>query len=286
MHPAEAPKARGKGKAACPGDGRTGLVVRAFLREAQSCEVVDMDAAAPAAYPMKRLAPEGVFEVFIPKRAEAFPYELRASSADGEPANSPIPTVSCRRSASRTSTSSTRATSTGSTTSSARTCETRRASRAWPSRSGRPPRPGSRVVGNFNGWDGRYHPMRALGASGVWEIFVPGLARGRAVQVRDPGPARGDPAQDRPLRDLLRGAARATPSDRLRRRRLRLERRRLARKPPRAGGQARPSRVDLRGPSRLLAAQAGGREPPADLPRAGARCSPTTSSRWASPTSR
>jgi 1,4-alpha-glucan branching enzyme len=30
-----------------------------------------------------------------------------------------------------------------------------------------------RVVGEWNGWDGRVHPMRMLGASGVWEIFVP-----------------------------------------------------------------------------------------------------------------
>jgi 1,4-alpha-glucan branching enzyme len=29
------------------------------------------------------------------------------------------------------------------------------------------------VVGDFNSWDGRRHPMRALGVSGVWEIFVP-----------------------------------------------------------------------------------------------------------------
>ncbi|MBL4769303.1 MAG: hypothetical protein JKY94_16625, partial [Rhodobacteraceae bacterium] len=34
------------------------------------------------------------------------------------------------------------------------------------------------VVGNFNYWDGRYHPMRSLGESGVWEIFVPGLKQG------------------------------------------------------------------------------------------------------------
>lgn len=34
------------------------------------------------------------------------------------------------------------------------------------------------VVGNFNGWDGRYHPMRPLGASGVWELFLPGLGAG------------------------------------------------------------------------------------------------------------
>src|SRR5690606_8008516 len=34
------------------------------------------------------------------------------------------------------------------------------------------------VVGNFNRWDGRYHPMRALGSSGVWELFIPGLSAG------------------------------------------------------------------------------------------------------------
>ncbi len=34
------------------------------------------------------------------------------------------------------------------------------------------------VVGDFNAWDGRRHPMRQLGASGVWEIFVPGVGTG------------------------------------------------------------------------------------------------------------
>jgi 1,4-alpha-glucan branching enzyme len=34
------------------------------------------------------------------------------------------------------------------------------------------------VVGDFNGWDGRYHPMRLVGASGVWELFIPGLGQG------------------------------------------------------------------------------------------------------------
>jgi len=35
-----------------------------------------------------------------------------------------------------------------------------------------------RLVGDFNAWDGRRHPMRALGASGIWELFVPGLSAG------------------------------------------------------------------------------------------------------------
>jgi len=35
------------------------------------------------------------------------------------------------------------------------------------------------VVGDFNGWDGRRHPMRSRGGSGVWELFIPGLGAGR-----------------------------------------------------------------------------------------------------------
>jgi 1,4-alpha-glucan branching enzyme len=34
------------------------------------------------------------------------------------------------------------------------------------------------VVGDFNGWDGRAHPMRLLLPHGVWELFIPGLGQG------------------------------------------------------------------------------------------------------------
>jgi 1,4-alpha-glucan branching enzyme len=37
---------------------------------------------------------------------------------------------------------------------------------------------GVRVVGDFNYWDGRAHPMRSLGGSGVWELFVPDIGSG------------------------------------------------------------------------------------------------------------
>jgi 1,4-alpha-glucan branching enzyme len=37
---------------------------------------------------------------------------------------------------------------------------------------------GVRVVGDMGGWDDRLHPMRTLGRSGVWELFVPGLGPG------------------------------------------------------------------------------------------------------------
>ena len=43
------------------------------------------------------------------------------------------------------------------------------------------------VVGDFNNWDGRYHPMRLLGGSGVWEIFIPGVGVGAhyKFEIRD-----------------------------------------------------------------------------------------------------
>ena len=34
------------------------------------------------------------------------------------------------------------------------------------------------VVGDWNGWDGRVHPMRQRPPQGVWELFVPGVAAG------------------------------------------------------------------------------------------------------------
>jgi 1,4-alpha-glucan branching enzyme len=35
-----------------------------------------------------------------------------------------------------------------------------------------------RIVGDFDRWDGRLMPMRSMGASGVWELFVPGIGVG------------------------------------------------------------------------------------------------------------
>lgn len=34
------------------------------------------------------------------------------------------------------------------------------------------------LVGDFNFWDGRVNPMRQMGGSGIWELFVPGLKEG------------------------------------------------------------------------------------------------------------
>ena len=34
------------------------------------------------------------------------------------------------------------------------------------------------VVGEFNAWNGRQHPMRRRGTGGIWEIFLPGVGEG------------------------------------------------------------------------------------------------------------
>ncbi len=55
------------------------------------------------------------------------------------------------------------------------------------------------VVGDFNIWDGRRHPMRRRGPTGVWEIFVPGLAEGSTYKYEIRGgdgallPLKADP---------------------------------------------------------------------------------------------
>lgn len=45
-----------------------------------------------------------------------------------------------------------------------------------------------RLKADFNSWDGREHPMRQLGTSGVWELFVPGVGSGTAYKYVVQGP--------------------------------------------------------------------------------------------------
>jgi len=43
---------------------------------------------------------------------------------------------------------------------------------------------GISVIGDFDGWSGRATPMRSLGSTGVWEVFVPDLADGTRYKFR------------------------------------------------------------------------------------------------------
>ncbi len=44
------------------------------------------------------------------------------------------------------------------------------------------------VVGSFNGWDGRRHPMRVRVNTGIWEVFIPGIGPGEVYKYEIVGP--------------------------------------------------------------------------------------------------
>ena len=138
------------------------------------------------------------------------------------------------------------------------------------------------VVGDFNDWDERSHPMRSLGSAGVWELFVPEAGRGSRLQVRDPRRGRDGPPQGRSARAARRAAA-AHRLDRLRARPP-LARRGLAGRAE-VGRAARRADVGLRGAPRLVAPQPARGQPLADLRGARPTSWPTTRSASASRTS-
>ncbi|MCW2632100.1 MAG: 1,4-alpha-glucan-branching enzyme [Pseudonocardia sp.] len=43
---------------------------------------------------------------------------------------------------------------------------------------------GVRVAGDFDGWSGARNPMRSLGSSGIWELFIPGVGPGTHYKFR------------------------------------------------------------------------------------------------------
>ncbi|HTK61810.1 MAG TPA: 1,4-alpha-glucan branching protein GlgB [Pseudonocardia sp.] len=43
---------------------------------------------------------------------------------------------------------------------------------------------GLRVCGDFDGWNGMGQPMRSLGGSGVWEVFLPGVGAGTRYKFK------------------------------------------------------------------------------------------------------
>ena len=84
---------------------------------------------------------------------------------------------------------------------------------------------GVSVVGDFNGWDGNEAPLRAMGSTGVWELFWPGFPADGLYKFRIHGADGSVVRQGRPDGVRHRGA----PADRLARHveQLHLGRRRL-----------------------------------------------------------
>ena len=152
-----------------------GLIIRAFRPDAERLEVV-IGTRRPVE--MNRIDASGLFEIFIPDIGKVPAYRFRVHGYDGElkTLRDPYafsPTIGeldlhlfgegkheeiyeklgahVRKVA--------RITGVGFA--------------VWAPNAG-----GVSVVGDFNGWDGRFHQMRMLGSSGVWELFIPELTPG------------------------------------------------------------------------------------------------------------
>lgn len=154
------------------------MLVRAFIREARACEVVDLSKKDGPAVAMDLLAPEGFFEVFIPRRKDVFRYQLRATLHSGEIRQffdpySFLPTLGDQDLYLFNEGNEHRVYEKLGAHVRVIDGVPGVAFAVWAPSAAR-----VSVVGNFNHWDGRFHPMRPLGASGVWELFVPGLGEG------------------------------------------------------------------------------------------------------------
>jgi len=152
-----------------------GVVVRAFRPDARRISVVPDGGGV---HKMTRRHPSGLFETSFPGRSAVFPYRLRIETEDGESRTvadpySFLPTLGDQdlwlfaegrheRLYESLGAQVREVNGVGGV-----------AFAVWA-----PNARGVSVVGDFNRWDGRLHPLRLLGASGIWELFLPDLGAG------------------------------------------------------------------------------------------------------------
>ncbi|MFU0504415.1 1,4-alpha-glucan branching protein GlgB [Pseudaminobacter sp. NGMCC 1.201702] len=151
------------------------LSVNVFMPQAASVTVIDQEGATVAA--LDRVHPEGFFSGFLPNRAERFAYRLRLAAGDqtwiaddpyrfppvlGEMDEYLLGEGRHQQLYSRLGAHQLTHDGVEGTVFCVWAPNARRVS----------------VVGDFNAWDGRRHPMRKRIGVGVWELFIPGLARG------------------------------------------------------------------------------------------------------------
>lgn len=155
--------------------GKDRVAIRAFLPEAHEVTVLELDTGLE--HPMKRLHRDGFFEGIIP-RESVFPYKLRKVIHEDAVAEvydpySFMPVLSDydlylmsegthyrkydKLGAHEITVDGVRGVFFA----------------VWAPNALR-----VSVVGDFNQWDGRRHPMRVRGSTGFWELFIPGLATG------------------------------------------------------------------------------------------------------------
>jgi 1,4-alpha-glucan branching enzyme len=159
------------------GNAETGIAVRAFLPEAQQAWVI------PGDHPhqpmtMELLHPDGFFEAVFKDRRELFPYQLRVATSGGEtwqfvdPYVFPPLLTDFDLYLIEEGSHYQKYEKLGAHQRTINEVEGLQFA-VWAPNAKR-----VSVIGDFNRWDGRRHPMRVRGGSGVWEIFIPGLKAG------------------------------------------------------------------------------------------------------------
>jgi 1,4-alpha-glucan branching enzyme len=156
---------------------KTVIVVRAFLPEAQQVTVVPAD-PSDSGQPMDLIHPEGLLEAVFPQPRSPFRYRLRVTDTQGQKYEIEDPyrfpatlndydlylmgEGTHLRNYERLGAHLTKLDGAPGVCFAVWAPNARRVS----------------VVGDFNRWDGRRHPMRNHPGNGIWEIFIPGLAEG------------------------------------------------------------------------------------------------------------
>jgi len=170
--------------------GSETVVVRCFLPQARSVSVVD-SAAGKVVADLNRVREEGFFEGTVEGRKESFRYRLRLTPQEGGKAydiEDPYrfgPVLgeldihllvegNHLRAFEKLGAHRAKIDDVEGTTFAVWAPNARKVS----------------VVGDFNAWDGRRHPMRVRSECGVWEIFVPGVGIGAAYKYENQGPRR------------------------------------------------------------------------------------------------
>lgn len=159
-------------------EGKKAVAVRAFLPEAKEAWVMQVPSSRDRAFPMQKIHKAGFFEAIFAEKKKVFPYRIRIKSFDEiisefyDPYSfMPVLTDfdlhligkgSHYKKYEKLGAHIMKINGIKGVHFALWAPNARRVS----------------VIGDFNRWDGRRHPMRILGLSGVWEIFIPGLKEG------------------------------------------------------------------------------------------------------------
>jgi 1,4-alpha-glucan branching enzyme len=162
--------------------GKTHVVARCFLPKAREAVIVSL--SDHKTYAMKRFHPDGFYEVVCADKSEVFPYQIQIVDHSGRsdifydsyaflPGLGDLDLYFLREGSHYRSFEKLGAHITTNNGVAGVLFA------VWA--------PNARsvsVIGSFNGWDRRFHMMRMLGDSGVWELFIPGLAQGIAYKYQ------------------------------------------------------------------------------------------------------